>query len=181
MKCVQGLSGIVLVSFLVHPSVAMSKVAEQVSNPASSGQTEPVVMANIFIDIQRAIQTVDQVNQIRLQEQRRQEAESRQQELEAARREATEQQRLEAEQRRQYFESLPPEEKEAYLAEQRARQAQQADAVSGLVLLMLGASSGGSDSTQQDNERDVWCAADDGSYYPVRVPAGAPLPNSTCG
>ena len=181
MKYARGLSGIALVSFLFHPSVAMSKVAEQVSNPTSLGQTEPVIIANIFVDIQRAIQTVDQVNQIRLQEQQRQEAERRSQELEAARREATEQQRLEAEQRRQYFESLSPEKKEAYLAEQRDLQAQQADAASGLFLLMLGAFSGGSGSTQQDNERDVWCAADDGSYYPVRVPAGDPLPNSTCG
>jgi hypothetical protein len=103
MKCVRGLSIVALVSFLsANPGVAMSKVAEQVPNPTSSGQTEPVMIADIFRDIQRGIQTLDQVNQIRLREQRRQEAKRRRQELEAARREATEQQRIEAERRRQY-------------------------------------------------------------------------------
>ncbi|NJN29167.1 MAG: hypothetical protein HC824_00840 [Synechococcales cyanobacterium RM1_1_8] len=181
MNFISGLSCIVFTAFLANTGVAVAAVAEQVSNPVSSDQAEPFVMANIFIDIQRAVQTIDRVNQIRLQEQRRREEERRREELEAARREATEQQRLEAEQRRQYFESLPPEEKEAYLAEQRALQAQQADAASSLLLLMLGAFSEGSGSTQQDSERDVWCAADDGGFYPVRVPAGEPLPNATCG
>ncbi|NJL91746.1 MAG: hypothetical protein HC916_19690 [Coleofasciculaceae cyanobacterium SM2_1_6] len=45
-------------------------------------------MADFFRDIQRTIQTIDQVNQIRLREERRQQ-------LEAARQAATEQQRLE--------------------------------------------------------------------------------------
>lgn len=155
MKCIHRLSSVALVSFLcVNSSVAMSKVTEQVPNQTSSAQTEPMIIANPFGIIRDAVQTVDQVNQIRLREQRRQEAERRRQELEAARREATEQQRLEAERRRQYFESLSPEQKEAYLAEQRALRAK-ADKTAALLLLMLFAGSTG--TNQQDDERSVSC------------------------
>lgn len=184
MKCVRGLSGAALVSFLsIHSGVAMSKVPEQVPkqvpNATSPAQTQPMIIANPFKVIQDAVRTVDTINQIRLREQHRQEAERRRQELEAARREATEQQRLEAEQRRQYFESLSPEEKEAYLTEQRARRAQQADKTAALLLLMLGAFSGGSGSTQQDNGRYVTCSDTSGDYQ-VYVRAGESLPDSTC-
>lgn len=150
----------------------MSKVAEQVSNTTPSTQTQPIIIANPFRIFQDAVQTIDTVNQIILQEQRRQQ-------LEAARREVTEQQRLEAEQRRQYFESLSPEEKEAYLSEQRARQAQQADQTAALLLLMLGTFSGGSGSTSQDEGRYVTCA-DAGGYYEVYVGPGESPPDSTC-
>lgn len=141
MRYVHGLLSVALVSSLsINSGVAMGRGIEQVPNPNSSDQTEPLIMADFFRDIRRVIQTVDQVNQIRLQEQRRQE-------LEAARQAATEQQRLEAERRRQYFESLSPEQKETFLAEQRARQAEQADRAAALLLMML--SIGGSGSTEQ--------------------------------
>jgi hypothetical protein len=116
----------------------VAKVTEQVSNPTSFAQTEPVIIANPFRTIRETIRTVDQVNQIRLREQRRQE-------LEAAQRQATEQERLEAERRRQYFESLSPEEKKAYLAQQQAMQAKRDQAATifllGVGSLLLGGSS----------------------------------------
>lgn len=156
MKCVRGLSSVALASFFsFQPGIVMSKVVEQVPEATSSAQTQPMIIANPFRIIQDAVRTVDTVNQIRLREQRRQEAERRQQELEAARREATEQQRLEAEQRRQYFESLSPEEQQAYLAEQRARKVQR-DKTANLFLLMMGAMMfGGSGTGQQDDDDRV--------------------------
>lgn len=83
MKLIHRLSSITLVSCLcISSGAAVAKVTEQVSNPTSSAQTEPVRIANLFRTIQRGVQTVDQVNQIRLREQRRQEVERRRQELE---------------------------------------------------------------------------------------------------
>ncbi|HEY9814147.1 MAG TPA: hypothetical protein V6D31_11545, partial [Candidatus Sericytochromatia bacterium] len=93
MKCVHGLSSVALVSFLsINSGVAMSKVPEQVLNPTSSAQTQPMIIANPLRIIRDGIRTVDQINQIRLREQRRQEQE-------AAQRQAAEQRRLEAERR----------------------------------------------------------------------------------
>jgi hypothetical protein len=96
MKCIRSLSSIALVSFLsINSGVAMSKVPEQVPQQTSSAQTEPMIIANPFRMIQEGVRTVDQINQIRLREQRRQEAERRRQEQEAPRREATEKQPVE--------------------------------------------------------------------------------------
>lgn len=173
MKCIHGLSNVALVSFLsVNSGVAMGKGIEQVPSPTSSAPTQPVVMANLFRDIQKAVQTVEQVNQIRLREQRRQEAERRRQELETARREATEQQRLEAERRQQYFESLSPAEKEAYLAEQRARRAQ-ADKAAALLLLMLFSGGAGDSEANQPARKADPC---EGVYVgpPIGMEAGNP-------
>jgi len=155
MKCIRGLSGVALVSFLsVNSGVAMSKVIEQEPNPTSSAQTKPMIIANPFRIFQDTVRVVETVNQIRLREQRRQEAERRRQELEVARREATEQQRLEAQQRQQYFESLSPEEQQAYLTEQKAKKAQR-DRVAhifvlGVAAMMFG---GGGGTGQQDDDR----------------------------
>ncbi len=83
MKFIRGLSSITLLSCLsVSSGAAVAKVTEQVSNPTSFAQTEPVIIANPFRTIRETIRTVDQVNQIRLREQRRQEVERRRQELE---------------------------------------------------------------------------------------------------
>jgi hypothetical protein len=106
----------------------MSKGIENVSISDISVKTEPVKMANIFQTIQRVNQTVNTVNQINLREERRQQAEQRKQQREIARKEALEKRRLEAERRRQYFESLSPEQRQAYIKEQRAAQARQAEA-----------------------------------------------------
>jgi hypothetical protein len=83
MKFIRRFSIITIVSCLcVSSGAAVAKVTEQVSNPTSSTPTEPVIIADIFRTIQEGVQTIDQVNQIRLREQRRQEAERRRQELE---------------------------------------------------------------------------------------------------
>jgi hypothetical protein len=153
MRRVHGLLSIALASFLsINSGVAMGRGIEQVPNPTSSDQTEPMIMADFFRDIQRTIQTIDQVNQIRLREERRQE-------LEAARQAATEQQRLETERRRQYFESLSPEQKEAFLAEQRARR-EQADQSAALFLMMLFQGSSDSASGSEDGRTSTYrCVA----------------------
>lgn len=167
MKCIHGLFSVALVSFLsVNSGVAMSKVTEQVPNQTSSAQTEPAIVANLFRTIRDSVETIDRVNQIRLREQRRQEAERRRQELEAARREAIERQRLEAERRQQYFESLSPEEKEAYLAEQRARQEAAALFILRLLTTGAGTSDGNGLSTQPSDPCD--------KVAPIGLPAGHP-------
>ncbi|MBD2327231.1 hypothetical protein [Alkalinema sp. FACHB-956] len=106
--------------------------------------------------------------------------EQRQKELEAARQAATEEQRLEAERRRQHFESLSPEDKKAYLAEQEARRIQANDRAAALFGLMSIFLIGGSGSSQQAGDRYVTCweYGPDGSNrpYEVRVKAGEPRP-----
>jgi hypothetical protein len=171
MKYIRRLSGLALASVLtLNSGVAMARGLDQEPTPVSSAQAEPLqaeplMMANIFRRFIRIPRPVNQINQIIIREQRKQEYERRQQErlrayelrkqeLEVARREATEQQRLEAEQRQRYFESLSPEEKQAYLAEQRARR-EQADKTAALFMMMLfggGSGSSDSESTQQNTD-----------------------------
>ncbi len=153
MKFIRGLSSITLVSCLsVSSGAAVAKVTEQVSNPTSSAQTEPVIIADLFRTIRDGVQTIDQVNQIRLREQRRQEKE-------AAQREAAERRRLEAERQRRYFESLSPEQQQAYLAEQKQRELQQAAWFLGIGSMLLGGSSNGAGTNQQDDKSFVECYA----------------------
>jgi hypothetical protein len=94
----------------------------------------------------------------RLQERqaREEERKRRQEELAAARKAATEKQIQEAARRRQYFESLSPEQKQAYIKQQQALRQKQAEAN----LLMLGLFAeflvGGSGSNSQASpERDL--------------------------
>lgn len=131
MKYIRGLSSVALVSFLsINSGVAMSKVPEQVPQQTSSTQTQPMIIANPFGIIRDVIRTGGQLNQIRLQEQRRQEQE-------AAKREAAEQRRLEAERQQRYFESLSPEQQQAYLAEQKQRELQKAALFLGIGSMLL--------------------------------------------
>lgn len=148
MKCI-GLSSIALVSILTFNSgAALSKgIEQQVPVSSSSSQTEPVKMANIFRTIQRINQTA---NQERLREERRQQAEEWKRQREIARQEALEKRRLEAERRRQYFESLTPEQQQAYIKEQRAAQARRDEAAASLLLMLF---SNSSSSNQQDGDR----------------------------
>jgi hypothetical protein len=167
MKCIHGLSSVALVSFLsVNSGVAMSKVPEQVPNSTSSAQTEPMIIANPLRIIREGVRTVDQINQIRLREQRRQEQE-------AAQRQAAEQRRLEAERQQRYFESLSPEQQQAYLAEQKQREMERTI----LMLRLLGGSSNGGDIDQQDGGRYVTCTA--GGLAQVYVRAGESPPDSS--
>lgn len=62
VKFIRGLSSITLVSCLsVSSGAAVAKVTEQVSNPTSSAQTEPVIIANVLTIIRDTIQTIDQL------------------------------------------------------------------------------------------------------------------------
>lgn len=150
MRCI-GWSSVALVSILTFNSgVALSKGIEQqvpVSSSNSSSQTEPVKMANIFNTIQRINQTA---NQNKLREERRQQAEERKRQQEIARQEALEKRRLEVERRRQYFESLSPEQKQAYIKEQRAAQARRDEAAAAILMMIF---SNSSSSNQQDDDR----------------------------
>jgi HD superfamily phosphohydrolase len=196
MKCIQRLSSVALISCLTYvfcgafnSAVAMSKSTDDLPQ-TSSAPAEPVVLAQLRLPevIRGTNQTINQLERIRAQQKRREEllrrkqewearreerkAEilRRQQELEVARREATEQQRLEAERRQRYFESLSPEQKEAYLAEQRARR-EQADKAATLVLMMIfmgGSGSNPNNSEQQKIEyHSPLCWHDYGSQQQV--------------
>jgi hypothetical protein len=148
MKCIRGLSSVALVSFLsINSGVALSKVPEQVPNPTSSAQAEPMIIANPLRIIRDGIRTVDQLNQIRLREQRRQEQE-------AAQREAAEQRRLEAEREQRYFDSLSPEQQQAYLAEKKQRELETMNRMLG-GLMLFGVLSNGAGTDQQDDDDRV--------------------------
>lgn len=122
MKFIRGLSSVTLVSCLsISSGAAVAQVTEQVSNPTSPGQTEPMIIANPLRGIQDAVRTIQQVDQTVDLVTSVIEQEKRRQELEAARQAATEQERLEAERRQRYFESLSPEERQAYIEEQQAQ------------------------------------------------------------
>lgn len=63
MKFISGLTCVALASCLsANASVAVAAMAEQVSNPISSDQTEPVVVAGFFRILQDAAQTIEQVD-----------------------------------------------------------------------------------------------------------------------
>lgn len=106
-----------------------------------------MIIANPFRMIQEGVRTVDQVNQIRLREQRRQEQE-------AAQREAAEQRRLEAERQQRYFESLSPEAQQAYLAEKKQRELERTRLMLGIGSMLFGGSS--SEPAQAESSYDPY-------------------------
>lgn len=143
MKLIRRLSSMTLVSCLcVSSGAAMAKVSEQVSNPTSSAQTEPMRIANPLRKIREGVRTIREVDQTVDSVTSLIEQQNRRRELEAAKKAATERERLEAERRQKYFESLSPEEQQAYIEEQRALQAQRDRAaaifVPWVALFMLG-------------------------------------------
>jgi hypothetical protein len=186
MKLLGNLSIVASLSLLnAFPCLAVSQADSRLSTQSSSRHSETVTVAGFFDNINDAIETIDRVVDTvdRIEEreradqerQERLEAErQRQEELEAARREATEQQQLEAEQRRQYFESLSPEEQEAYLAEQRAMQQAQVNAATALFLLLISSDGGWGDSSQANPADDYWQEeppsqeAPESDYVPVQ-------------
>jgi FtsZ-interacting cell division protein ZipA len=198
MKCIQRLSSVFLASCLTLNSTAvMSKGIEDLPLQTSSAETEqPLIMAQLKLPkfIRDTSRTIKRLEQMRAQQRRREEllrrrqewearreerrAEflRRQQELEVARREATEQQRLEAERRQQYFESLSPEQKQAYLAEQRARR-EQADKAAALLLMTLFAGGFGSgDGGSNQSEQNDMCEF----YYPTPAREGTMAQGNPC-
>lgn len=158
MKYIRGLSSVTLVSFLsINSGAAMSKVPEQVPLPTSSAQTKPMIIANPFKLIQETIRTAEQLNQIRLREQRRQEEKRRQRELEATR-------RLEAERQQRYFDSLSPAQQQAYLAEQKQRDLQKTFLLLGIGSMLLGGSSSEPAPAQPSYEYYPVCGMVEGVY-----------------
>lgn len=130
--------------------------------------SQEVIVAGLFDDV---IKTVDKFDRTRdgietrnirrrerkqrLRERKAYEAQRKrmQKEYEAARKAATERQLQEAERRRQYFESLSPEQKQAYLKQQQALRQKQTEA--NLMLLGVGLSlfmNGGANSQQQQQQ-----------------------------
>jgi hypothetical protein len=64
MKLIHSLSGVVIVFSLgVNSGAAVARVTEQVSNSVSPSQTEPVLIADFFRDLQNAIETIEDVDQ----------------------------------------------------------------------------------------------------------------------
>lgn len=147
MKFIHNLSGVALVSCLcANSGSAIARAMEQASNPLSPVQMEPVLVAGFFDDIEDAVQTIQQVDQVVDSVNSLVEQENRRRELEAAREAANEQERLEAERRQRYFESLSPEEQQAYIEEQQAMQAQRDQAANLFMLMVFSSMFGGSSS-----------------------------------
>ena len=117
-----GLPALALVSLAgATPSLA----ATQAPTPATTHSTEPVMVANLgnlLRDINSDAQAVQREQERR---ERKSALQQLRQEWEAAQRELPTglgPRMLEAERQRQYFESLTPEQRQAYMAEQQACQ-----------------------------------------------------------
>lgn len=168
-----------------------------VTNPLEAPQTlstAPLVVQN-FQESPASThyllaQTSREANRIRLQqqteayrrraeerrrraEQQRQQAQERRQRNEERGQRIAEQRRLEAERQRRYFESLSPEQQQAYLAQQRAlrQQANQAAAAFWIWVLSNSLSSGGSGSAPSRSP-DYYVVPDN---RPAPQPAPAPV------
>lgn len=182
MKLIHGLSCVAIVSSLgINSGAAVARATEQASNSTSPVRSESVLIAGLFDDIQEAIGTVEQGRQILDTVTTIVDQENQRREQEAAREAAIEQERLEAERRRQYFESLSPEQRQAYIEEQRARQAQQDQAAMFLIEMLFG----GSGSTQEEGGRSFTCSQGTDPnggdlLYQVYVQAGESPPDSSC-
>ena len=112
----------------------------------------------------------------REREQALQERQRQEEELTEARRAATERQIQEAERRRQYFDSLSPEEKQAYIDQQQAVRKQQAEAN----LLMLGLFAdfligGSGDSGNSGSQSEYVYIPNNSSSASTNNPAPAPI------
>ncbi|MEM1241148.1 MAG: hypothetical protein AAGI45_15010 [Cyanobacteria bacterium P01_H01_bin.26] len=149
--------GLGLVALAVTPSLlSVSPSVAAVPGQTTISLSEPVMIAGFFDDALKIIDVgIGVVNAFEERAQAQREEEARQlRELEAIRvqqeREAAK--AAAAEQRRQYWESLTPEQQEAYIAEQREKERAQMDAVAGLLLgwMSSGADDGGSHDSGGD-------------------------------
>lgn len=148
-----------LASLLVGPTSASA--ATQSTTQTLPHSSETVLVANlgtILRDINRGVQQVQREIERQQREQERREREAvRQQQIqeqEADRQAAAERQRLEAERERQYFESLTPEQQQAYMAERRARQAAQAEMMTELFILLIGSGDDAGNSSNSNTMDD---------------------------
>lgn len=190
MKAISSLSiiAITIGSFLSPvPSFASNQSSSRLHNQPLPVQADAIEIAQ-FGDIFRRIpgipdevrETVDTVEEVRdivdewqEGEQAERERQRRQEALEAERIAAIEEQRLESERRRQFFEGLSPEQREAYIAEQRARQDMAAQ-----MLLMFFASMGTDNSTPEpeyDPLEEERLRRMNQPYQPAPQPAPPPV------
>lgn len=141
-----------LASLLVGPPPA--RAATQATMQTTSHSSEPVMVANlgnILRDINRGAQQVQREIQ-------RQQREQEHREREAVRQQQIQQQEADrlaaAERERQYFESLTPEQQQAYMAERRARQAAQAEMMTELFILLIGSGDDAGNSSNSNTMDD---------------------------
>ena len=149
MKLIVSLSSLALVSLSsVAPCLAATQSISRLTPQPVSSQTlpqstQPVQVAGFGDFLRQGLDIVEK--QRRLDEERRRRAEQEatrkklQEEAAEARRKATEQQRLEADRRQKYYESLSPEQKEAYIAEQREKQKRNAEVSAALFMMFINA------------------------------------------
>ncbi len=173
--------------------------AVQPSDQFVTHQSEPVMVANLGNlnrDVNRAAQDVERQLQRQQRDRERQEREAtrarerqqqeaarerQRQEQEAARQAAAEQRRLAAERERQYFESLSPEQQQAYLTEKRAREAAQIEAAASVLMFLFSSGDGGS-APESSNPDYIYVP--DNTYRPTPQPAApstAPISPFYCG
>lgn len=137
------------------PGLAAAQItAAQTATQAVPPASEPVLVANlgnILRDINRGAQ--DMQRELQRQQQRQEREAARQGAAERQRLE-TERQRLEAERQRLYFESLTPEQQQAYIAERRARQAAQAQVMTELFILLIGSGDDAGNSSNSNSMDD---------------------------
>lgn len=165
MKFLCAFSSVAIVCSLgVNSGAALARSTEQASTPISSGQAEPILMADFFGGLGDALETIGEVRQTIEVIDTVIDQENERREQEAAEQAAAEQARLEAERRQQYFESLSPEERQAFLEEeQRARQAQsdrEAALWLGIGALMLGGSSSEPEPAHDPNDDFAYCGTE---------------------
>lgn len=159
VKLIHALSSAILLACLgITSESALAKATEQAPDSTSSSQTNTVQVAGFFDSLQDVVNTIRQVNQVVDSVNSIVEQENNRRELEAAQRAASEQERLEAEHRQQYFESLSPEQRQAYIQEQKSRQNQN-DQVANLFLLMMFSSmmGGPSNASASDGSSNDIC------------------------
>lgn len=150
MKLIVSLSSLALISLSnVAPSFAAIQStsrssAQPVSSQSFSHPTQPVQVAGIFDVIRGIDQTLGIVEREKRRAEERKQREEReatrkklQEEAAEARQKASEQQRLEADRRQKYYESLSPEQKEAYIAEQREKQKRNAEVSAALFMMFV--------------------------------------------
>ena len=165
-------SKIALVTILlanINPVFALTSIESSKSELEYQPKSQEIVVAGLFRRFKRLINDADgihyKIDRMRRREERRRrrremrirrkelrkEMKRRRKQLEAARKAATERQIQEAQRRRRYFDSLSPEQKQAYIKQQQQLRQRQTAAQ----LFMLGlfanflVNSNGSSSRQQ--------------------------------
>jgi flagellar biosynthesis GTPase FlhF len=163
MKFIVSLSSLALISLSsVSPCLAANQVISRSAEPSLSSHSLPsaaktIQVAGLFDSVNKVLNTVEREKTRAEQRADRERARrTRQERMEAAQKQRAERAAAMAakrEQERKYFESLTPEQQKQYIAQQRARQEQQARQML-LMLGVFGAAMGGNStaSPQQTQE-----------------------------